>query len=368
MSSIVNPDMCRISLDQVFTASAFHALVLVQDRIQSLHLYLPATMFTVVATLQLYLPILSELTLLSTNGEEFQKLSRLKLFGDTPLLNVLDTVDMQNVVSALDLPYHQITHYSTHHVSKSHRDPGPSIIHILRFLSETRNLETCDLRCEVIANAFKSEDHRRSCPKLQTLFLSSWALEYPSSVLAWLLDVLTLPRLSTLGVHCCVDEGHVRDTAQTFTAIRGAIFRSQSPLTIFHFSHGNIDEEDLLALFFSASFTLEDVKLIDVGPKVLTDNILICLVIPDADNVLLPGLNTLHISGEMQLNANLLADVVESRWTCKGPSFRRLQTIDLCRLLNIEDDREEEELAPALAFSKLEEYCTEGLKLSYSIL
>ncbi len=87
-----------------------------QDRIQSLYLYLPAAMFTVVATLQLYLPILKELTLLSTNGDEFQKLSRLKLFGDTPLLNVLDTVDIQDITSALDLPYHQITHYSTYHV------------------------------------------------------------------------------------------------------------------------------------------------------------------------------------------------------------------------------------------------------------
>ncbi|PBK92868.1 hypothetical protein ARMGADRAFT_139793 [Armillaria gallica] len=339
-----------------------------QDRIQSLYLYLPAAMFTVVATLQLYLPILRKLTLLSTNGEEFQKLSRLKLFGDTPLLNALDTVDIQSVVSALDLPYHQITHYSTHHVSKSHRDPGPSIVHILRFLSVTRNLETCDLRCEVIANTLDGEDHPRSCPKLQTLSLSSWAFEYPNSVLARLLNVLTLPHLSTLGVHCCVDEGHVRDTAQTFTAIRGAICRSQSPLTTFHFTHGNIDEEDLLALFFSASSTLQEVKLLDVGPRALTDNILLCLVISDADNVLLPRLNTLHVSGEMQFGANLLAEMVESRWACKGPSHRRLRTISLCRLLNDEDDREEEELARALAFSKLEEYCTEGLELSYSIL
>ncbi len=70
----------------------------------------------------------------------------------------------------------------------------------------------------------------------------------------------------------------------------------------------------------------------------------------------------------MQFGANLLAEMVESRWTCKGPSLRRLRTISLCRLLNDEDDREEEELARALAFSKLEEYCTEGLELSYSIL
>ncbi len=100
----------------------------------------------------------------------------------------------------------------------------------------------------------------------------------------------------------------------------------------------------------------------------LTDNILIPLVISDANNVLLPRLHTLHISGEMRFDANLLAEMAESRWTCQGPSFRPLLTIVLRRSLNIEDDREEEELARALAFSKLEEYCTEGLELSYSIL
>ncbi len=344
-----------------------------QDRIQSLYLYLPAAMFTVVATLQLHLPILRKLTLLSTNGEEFQKLSGMKLFGDTPLLNVLDTVDIQSVVSALDLPYHQITHYSTYHVFHHRRNPGPSTINILWFLSETGNLEACDLRCEVQATSetFETlvvEDLSQTCPKLQTLALSSWAYAYPSSVLAQLLNALTLPRLSTLEVHCCVDEGHVRDTAQTFTAIRGAICRSQSPLTTFHFTHGDIDEEDLLALFRIASSTLQEVKLLDVGPMALTDNILVPLVISDADNVLLPRLHTLHISGEMRFDTNLLAEMAESRWTCTGPSFRPLRTIVLRRSLNIEDDREEEELARALAFSKLEEYCTEGLELSYSIL
>ncbi|KAK0239825.1 hypothetical protein EDD85DRAFT_935202 [Armillaria nabsnona] len=340
-----------------------------QDQIQSLYLYLPAAKFAVVATLQLYLPILRKLTLLSTNGEEFQKLSRLKLFGDTPLLNVLDTVDIQNVTSTLDLPYHQITHYSTYHIFHHRRDPGPSTINILCFLSETGNMEACDLRCETKGTSETSEieAHSQTCSKLQTLTLSSWAYAYPSSVLALLLNVLTLPRMSTLEVRCCVDEGHVRDVAETFTAIRGAICRSQSPLTTFHFTHGNIDEEDLLALFRIASSTLQEVKLLDVGPMALTDNILIPLVISDADNVLLPRLHTLHISGEMRFDANLLAEMAESRWTCKGPSFRRLRTIVLRQSLNIEDDREEEELARALAFSKLEEYCTEGLELSYSI-
>ncbi len=338
-----------------------------QDRIQSLYLYLPAAMFTSVATLQLYLPILRKLTLLSTNGEEFQNLSGIKLFGDTPLLNVLDTVDIPSVVSALDLPYDQITHYSTYHVFHHRLYPGPSTIDILYFLSVTRNLETCDLRCEVKGASDLVEALAQTCSKLQTLTLSSWAYEYPNSVLA-LLNALTLPRLSTLEVHCCVDEGDVRDIAETFTAIRGAICRSQSPLTIFHFTHGNIDEEDLLALFRIASSTLQEVKLLDVGPMALTDNILIPLVISDADNVLLPRLHSLHISGEMRFDVNLLAEMAESRWTCKGPSFRRLQTIVLRRSLNIEDDREEEELARALAFSKLEEYCTEGLELSYSIL
>ncbi len=296
-------------------------LFAMQDRIQSLYLYLPAAMFTSVATLQLYMPILRKLTLLSTNGEEFQNLSGIKLFGDTPLLNVLDTVDIQCIVSVLDLPYGQITHYSTYHVLHHRRFPGPSTINILWFLSETGNLEVCDLRCEVKGASDLVEALAQTCSKLQTLTLSSWAYAYPSSVLALLLNVLTLPRLSALEVHCCVNEGHARDVAETFTAIRGAICRSQSPLTTFHFTHGNIDEEDLLALFRITSSTLQEVKLLDVGPMALTDNILIPLVITDADNVLLPRLHSLHISGEMRFDANLLAEMAESRWTCKGPSF-----------------------------------------------
>ncbi|KAK0483976.1 hypothetical protein IW261DRAFT_991768 [Armillaria novae-zelandiae] len=344
-------------------------LFAMQDRIQSLYLYLPATMFASVATLQLHLPILRKLTLLSTNGEVFQMLSHLKLFGDTPLLTVLDTVDIQNIVSAIDLPYHQITRYSTYHASSNRFYPGPSALNILSFLSETRNIEACDLRCETqgTLETFGIEDHSQTCSKLQALALSSWACACPSSVLAQLLNALTLPRLSTLEVDCRVDRC-IRDTVESFTAIRRAIHRSQSPLTTFHFTHGDIDEEDLLALFLIASSTLEEVKLLDVGPRALTDGILAPLVISDADNVLLPILHTLHISGEMQFDANLLAEMVKSRWTCRGPSFRRLRTIVLRRAMNIADDREEEEFGCALALSKLEEYCTEGLKLSYSIL
>ncbi len=196
--------------------------------------------------------------------------------------------------------------------------------------------------------------------------LSSWASEYPRSVLARLLNALTLPRLSTLTVHCCVNEGHVRDTEQTFAAIGGTICRSQSPLTTFHFIHGNINEEDLLGLFRSASSTLQEVKLLDVGPLALTDGILTPLEISNPDDVLLPRLHALHISGEMKFDANLLVKMV--RWACVGPSFQCLRTIELSRSLNIQDDRDQEELGRTSALSKLEEYRAEGLKLSYSIL
>ncbi|KAK0483966.1 hypothetical protein IW261DRAFT_991137 [Armillaria novae-zelandiae] len=343
-----------------------------QDRIQSLYLYLPPAMFTFVSTLQLYLPVLRNLALLSTDSEEFQKLPRMKLFRDTPLLIVLDIVDIKSVDPVLDLPYHQITHYSTYHVFHRRRNPGPATSHILGMLSKAKNLEECDLRCELCDLGYSSlvRGALRSCQRLRTLTLSSWG--YPNSVLARLLDTLVIPRLSTLAVHCCVDDGcvprSIRDNPDTFTAIRRAIRRSQSPLTTFHFTHGYIAEQDLLALFLIASSTLQEVKLFDVGPRALTNGILAPLVISDADNVLLPRLHTLHISGEMQFDANLLAEMVKSRWTCKGPSFRHLRTIILHRSLNIEDDKEEEELARALALSNLEEHCTEGLRLSYSIL
>ncbi len=186
-------------------------------------------------------------------------------------------------------------------------------------------------------------------------------IRIPRSVLARLLNALTLPRLSTLTAHCCVNEGHVRDTEQTFAAI-------QSPLTAFHFIHGNINEEDLLDLFRSASSTLQEVKLLDVGPLALTDGILTPLEISNPDDVLLPRLHALHISGEMKFDANLLVKMVKSRWACVGPSFQCLRTIELCRSLNIQDNRDQEELGRTPALSELEEYRAEGLKLSYSIL
>ncbi|PBK78493.1 hypothetical protein ARMSODRAFT_947421 [Armillaria solidipes] len=339
----------------------------IQDRIQSLYLYLPAAMFISVATLQLHLPILRNLTLLCTNGEEFQKLFRMKLFGDTPLLNALDSVDIRNVVSTLDLPYHQITHYSTYHVFHRHCNPGPGTSDILGVLAKVKNLEECDLRCELLSTRLE-EVIPQSCPKLRTLTLSSWAYAYPRSVLAQLLGALVIPHVSTLKVDCCVDEGHERDTEKTFTAIRGIISRSQSPLTTFHFTHGNIEETDLLGFFRSTSSTLQEVKLLDVGPIALTDSILAPLVISDADNVLLPRLHTLHISGEMLYDDNLFVEMVVSRWTCQLPSFRRLRTIKLCRVFDSNKDRELGEIGRALVLSKLEKYSAEELELSYSIL
>ncbi|KAK0483977.1 hypothetical protein IW261DRAFT_1591970 [Armillaria novae-zelandiae] len=342
----------------------------IQDQIQSLCLYLPAAMFTFVATLQLFLPILRNLTLLSTNGEDFQKLSRAKLFGDTPLLNSLHTVDIRSVVSAIDLPYHQITRYSTYHVFHRYCNPGPATSDILGVLAKLENLEECDLRCELRSTQLE-EVIPRTCPKLQTLTLSSWAYVYPRSVLAQLLDNLVIPRVSALKVECCVDEGHKRDTEKTFTAIWGIIRRSQSPLTIFHFTHGSIYETDLLGFFRSASSTLREVKLLDVGPIALTDGILAPLVISDADadNVLLPRLHTLHISGKMEFDANLFVEMVVSRWTCELRSFQRLRTIQLCRVFDSNNkDREIGEISRALVLTKLEKYSTEGLVFSYRIL
>ncbi|KAK0228842.1 hypothetical protein IW262DRAFT_1456058 [Armillaria fumosa] len=339
----------------------------VQNQIQSLYLYLPATMFTFVATLQLHLPILRKLTLLSTNGEEFQKLSRLKLFGDTPLLNDLNTVDIQNIVSAINLPYHQITHYSTYHVFHRYCNPGPATSDILGVLAKLENMEECDLRCEL--RSIQSEGSiPQSCPKLRTLTLSSWAYAYPRSVLAQLLDNLVIPHVSTLKVDCCVDKGHQRDTEKTFTAIRRIISQSQPPLTTFHFTHGNIDGADLLDFFRSVSSTLQEARLLNVGPMALTDVILTSLAISDGDNVLLPRLHTLHISGKMQFDANLFVEMVVSRWTCKLPSLQRLRTIKLCRIFDNNKDGEIGEIGRALILSKLKKYSTEGLKLSYRIL
>ncbi|PBK92892.1 hypothetical protein ARMGADRAFT_1012611 [Armillaria gallica] len=336
----------------------------IQDRIQSLYLYLPSAFFHSVANLRLSLPILRTLTLLATDSEKFQTLPRLKLFADAPLLNTLDTVDIQSVVHFFDLPYHQITHFSTYHVFHQHRNPGPATSDIVDILSKVKNLEECDLRCEVLNPNLQT---LQSCQKLRTLTLSSWAYTYRDFVLAQLLDALVIPHLSTFKVHCCVGEGkRIRDNVKTFTAIRELINRSQSPLTTFHFTHGNIDQEDLLALFRSASSTLQEVRLLDLGPFALTDGIIVPLIISGADNVLLPRLHTLHISGEMLFDFNLFVEMVVSRWTCKLPSFQRLRTIKLCPVFKTTTrSRITGTLVRRKILPKLEQYLTEGLKVSY---
>ncbi|KAK0228856.1 hypothetical protein IW262DRAFT_646036 [Armillaria fumosa] len=321
-----------------------------QDRIESYYLYLPAAMFTFVATLQLYLPILRKLTLLSANDEELQKLSHLKLLGATPLLNDLDIVDIPNIVSAIDLPYHQITRYSTDVLILRFPfiNTGSLTCDILSALLEVKDLEECDLRCDILTAQLENFlDISQSCQKLRALTLGSWSNEYPKSVLPQLLDALVVPHLSNLKVRCHVNHGR-RGTDETFTAIRRLISRSQSPLTTFYFTHGDIDEEDLLLLFRSASSTLQEVHLHNVGPNALPDSILTPLVISNADNVLLPRLHTLNINGVMEFNTNLFLKMVASRWT-------------LYRTFRSKGDGE------GVCYSvlnRLHKYRTEGLKLS----
>ncbi|PBK78508.1 hypothetical protein ARMSODRAFT_1011074 [Armillaria solidipes] len=335
----------------------------IQDRILSLYLYLPPAFFHSVANLQLSLPILRNLTLLSTDSEKLHTLPRMTLFADAPLLNTLDAVDIRSVVHVLDLPYQQITRYSTYHVFQRLFPTGPQTYDILSVLSKVENLEECDLRCEG-RSAQLEENIPQSCQKLRALTLSSCLYACPESDLAQLLDALVVPHLSNLKVHCCVPRGRERDN-KTFTAIRGLISRSQSPLTTFHFTHGNMDETDLLTFFRSASSTLQEVKLLDVGPMALTDGILAPLVISDVDNVLLPRLHTLNISGVMQFNTSLLVEMVASRWTCKLPSFQCLRTIQLCPVFTTFKGRSNGESVRFSVLNHLGKYRTEGLELSY---
>ncbi|KAK0196800.1 hypothetical protein F5146DRAFT_1012983 [Armillaria mellea] len=232
----------------------------------------------------------------------------------------------------------------------------------LGVLSKSKNLEEYGLQCELPSLPFQT---LQSYQKLQTLTLSSWKYEYLESILPRLLDALVVPHLSNLKVHCCVNHERQHDTDETFKAIRGLISRSQSPLTTFHFTQGDIDEENFLALFRSASSTLQEVHLHDVGPNALTDGILTLLVISNADNVLLPRLHTLNISGVMQFDTSLFVKMVVSRWTCELLSFSRLQTINLCPVFTTFRGRSDGASVCCSVLNQLDKYSTEGLKLTY---
>ncbi|KAK0190768.1 hypothetical protein F5146DRAFT_567697 [Armillaria mellea] len=261
-------------------------LLSVASRVRELHLLLSAAIFSTVPAVRLALPSLTTLSLLSTDAEEISRYSNLNLFDSAPNLHDVEAMNIRDPVASFALPWHQITRYKSDHLLDDWADPGPdTCIHLLSIISQPQLVE-CDLRCEVncLDAVFTGKLFPVVCTRLRSLRLSSWP--YSSTgvrALHQILDRLMLPVLESLTVVC--QEGHPDlEDQQTFSALRRLVERSCPPLQVLYFEHGEVCEEDAMAVL-RATPALTDLRLVNVNLAVL----------PLTEDVI-PDLRVLHFS------------------------------------------------------------------------
>ncbi|SJL02178.1 uncharacterized protein ARMOST_05504 [Armillaria ostoyae] len=279
-------------------------LLSVASRVRELHLLLSAAIFSTVPAVRLALPSLTKLCLLSTDAEEISRYNNLNLFDSAPNLHAVEAMNIRDPVSSFALPWHQITRYKSDHLLDDWADPGPdTYIHLLSIISQPQLVE-CDLRCEVNCadSVFSGKLFPVVCTRLRSLSLSSWA--YTSTgvrALHQILDRLMLPALESLRVVC--QEGHPDlEGEQTFSALRRVVERSHAPLEVLYFEHGEVREEDVVAVL-RATPALRDLRLVDVNLGVL----------PLGDLEIVPDLRVLHLSGCVGFDRAVWVDVVRAR-------------------------------------------------------
>ncbi|KAK0434348.1 hypothetical protein EV421DRAFT_1347653 [Armillaria borealis] len=113
----------------------FPILHMVGSRTKELHLYVPFSMFSHLASLELSFPLLDKLVLLS---RDISAESHCRLFGDAPKLRIVDVLDVANPSFSFELPFAQIRHFRSRHVYKiapiAFRRRGPWPSDLLDFL------------------------------------------------------------------------------------------------------------------------------------------------------------------------------------------------------------------------------------------
>ncbi|PBK69804.1 hypothetical protein ARMSODRAFT_974896 [Armillaria solidipes] len=260
--------------------------------------------FSTVPAVRLALPSLTKLCLLSTDAEEISRYNNLNLFDSAPNLHAVEAMNIRDPVTSFALPWRQITRYKSDHLLDDWADPGPdTCIHLLSIVSQPQLVE-CDLRCEVNCadGVFSGKAFPVVCTRLRSLSLSSWA--YTSTgvrALHQILDRLMLPVLESLRVVC--QEGHPDlEGEQTFSALRRVVERSRAPLEVLYFEHGEVREEDVVAVL-RATPALRDLRLVDVNLGVL----------PLGDLEVVPDLRVLHLSGCVGFDRAVWMDVVRAR-------------------------------------------------------
>ncbi|KAK0462340.1 uncharacterized protein EV420DRAFT_1182020 [Desarmillaria tabescens] len=334
--------------------------------IQELHLFLRSSTFIEFDQLRLSLPSLERLSLVALDTDLFDDEEKLQFFPTSSKLRTLEIVDINEPSGYFVVPWNQINTYKSSH---SHMDSdfnwGPTSYQHLKVLRELTQLEKCTLRCEdnIAEVEFGDEVFPLTCANLRSMKISSSARVSESSsdtALKQILVRLILPALTSLKVDCLSCEG-----TGTFTAVRELIIKSHCPITVLHFDHGFILEEDFLHILRQTP-TLEDVRLthVDVSfDKTFTE------LTPKLDGatILVPHLQTLHLGGNVVSDMEVFVNMVAARWNIAPlhvPSGQRLMEVSLCRLLPTDEPSDEVNMATAL--STLDVYMTQGLRFTFS--
>ncbi|KAK0188805.1 hypothetical protein F5146DRAFT_1056744 [Armillaria mellea] len=356
--SICHSDSVSVTRLGAFPAAILMALFTVSPRVKTLRLYLPGKYFTDMQQLHLSFPNLQDLVLVSSS--ETSEVAQHLHFGPLPHLRVFQTVDISNTYT-LSFPWHQITLFICVHSQVGHGPPVHRVLDILKMMSR---LSVCRLSVD-LQHLTTEVMEETTLSHLHSLTLSSvyrQGFNFPP-VIPFVLNSLKLPALLDLSVFCLETFGS-RDQDTTFTSIRQLIECSQSPLTSLHFNNGEILKDDLLHII-SNTPTLQDLRLKNVGGGITDEVVNELARIIDTESgppvpALVPHLHTLHLSGQLDFQAEVFVGMVESRWTCHP---QHLKSVNICEFVDGRREREKEK-ANVLAFSRLD--VLEGLDVTVS--
>ncbi|KAK0472296.1 hypothetical protein IW261DRAFT_1509107 [Armillaria novae-zelandiae] len=285
------------------------------DSIRDLLLYLPSRMLATIPSLNLSLPSLQTLFILSTDAGIIDE--PLELFPFCPQLRELEFVDVNNPIHYFSLPWKQVTNYRCWYYRTAGPDTSAHVSNLERMIS----LRDCGLQCNLPSPILFTNRVMVSCLRrdYRLLDLRSDGDDGGQAALRQVMDRLTLPQLLQLKVTCPeINTQNINEGA--FAAVRRLIDRSLPPLTVLHFCGEGIATEDLRHVI-SSLHTLEDFQLTGLDKDTITTEVVKAFMLHPSSGVInIPRLRILHLSGVAKAGVCLLVDMIGSRWILKEGS------------------------------------------------
>ncbi len=276
----------------------------IAPRIRKLHIALPAEMIR-----DLH-PLCDDLTSLRTL--EIHNLTpqvsddnSMALFANLPNLIVYKTVDITDPMGWYQIPWNQLKRYS---VKFGPSPPDFESQSALSVLQRASLLERVVLELSIGSLSLRIDTDHIVCAHLTSLKLRLHHHRGENSFLQ-IFTHCTFPKLTDLDVEIPL----VMWESAVFHGLVVCLQRSRSPLSALTYRGSEIESTDMIALLESIP-TLTTVFMEDISG--INDANLRCLYVPqDRDAVVrVPGLRSLYIDGDIQLDPSLLMDMVKSRW------------------------------------------------------